>query len=147
MKSGRVYFFFIKKLLHNVLPSFCRTQNHLFTGLEATSKLGTLTPFTCPDCGGVLTKIDEPTGEIRFRCFTGHVFNERFLDDQYIEKTEETLWVAIRMMEERRNFNNTMRKTGINEVERDARDKELAAHIERLKSVMQRVSKDRQRID
>ncbi len=117
------------------------------TGLEATSKLGTLTPFTCPDCGGVLTKIDEPTGEIRFRCFTGHVFNERFLDDQYIEKTEETLWVAIRMMEERRNFNNTMRKTGINEVERDARDKELAAHIERLKSVMQRVSKDRQRID
>jgi len=117
------------------------------TGLEATSKLGTLTPFTCPDCGGVLTKIDEPNGEIRFRCFTGHVFNERFLDDQYIEKTEETLWVAIRMMEERRNFNNTMRKTGINEVERDARDKELAAHIERLKSVMQRVSKDRQRID
>jgi two-component system, chemotaxis family, protein-glutamate methylesterase/glutaminase len=116
------------------------------TSLPGAAQLGTLTPFTCPDCGGVLTQIDEPTTETRFRCFTGHVFSESFLDNQYAEKTEETLWVAIRMMEERRNFNNTMRKNGVNEVERAERDQETLAHIERLKTIMQQVAKSRQEL-
>jgi two-component system chemotaxis response regulator CheB len=117
------------------------------TSLPATAQLGTLTPFTCPDCGGVLTQIDETDAETRYRCFTGHVFSESFLENQYADKTEETLWVAIRMMEERRNFNNTMRKHGVNEREREERDKEILAHIERLKTIMQQVAKGRQELN
>jgi two-component system chemotaxis response regulator CheB len=118
------------------------------TSLPATAQLGQLTPFTCPDCGGVLTQIEDMNGEKRYRCFTGHVFSESFLDSEYANKTEETLWVAIRMMEERRNFNNTMRKdNGLNGLEREAKDKELLAHIERLKAVMQGLAKERQKIN
>jgi two-component system chemotaxis response regulator CheB len=70
---------------------------------QLTSELGTPTALTCPDCEGVLTKIQEQ-GIMRYRCFTGHVFSAHLLKQEYREKTEETLWVAIRMMEERRNF-------------------------------------------
>jgi len=112
------------------------------TSLPVTAQLGKLTPFTCPDCGGVLTQIDDLNAETRYRCFTGHVFSESFLDKQYADKTEETLWVAIRMMEERRNFNNTIHKNDINMMDRE-RDQEILEHIERLKTIMQQVAKSR----
>jgi len=112
------------------------------TSLPTNSQLGKLTPFTCPDCGGVLTEVEDSNGIKHYRCFTGHAFGEQFLDDEYADKTEETLWVAIRMMEERRNFKNTMRNGG-NSPEWEERDRQLREHIDRLKDIMQKVAKDR----
>lgn len=104
-----------------------------------TDKLGSPTMFTCPDCGGMLTKMSEE-GIPRYRCYTGHVFNEQFLEEQYLQKTEETLWVAMRMMEERKNFLGSLeRRLGMNapsSKERAERVTELDTHITRLKDIL-----------
>jgi len=112
------------------------------TSLPENAQLGKLTPFTCPDCGGVLTRIEDSNKEVHYRCFTGHSFGEQFLDDDYADKTEETLWVAIRMMEERRNFRKTLHN-GTDSPEGKERDIQLLQHIERLKEIMQKLAKDR----
>ncbi|WP_437919878.1 chemotaxis protein CheB [Sphingobacterium sp. LRF_L2] len=111
---------------------------------KQTQALGSSTIFTCPDCGGVLTKIDEEDTP-RYRCFTGHVFSERFLEDQYLKKTEETLWVAMRMMEERKNFlASLIRRSGgtasPHNTERKQRTTELETHISRLKELLNKLS-------
>ena len=116
----------------------------MVSGYEQTSELGEATALTCPDCGGVLTKIEEQAN-IRYRCFTGHSFTDHVLQQKYIEKTEETLWVAIRMMEERRNFILTNRLKLEQPVslaqDQTRRASELKDHIERLKGMLELVSK------
>lgn len=46
-------------------------------------ELGTLTPFTCPECHGALVKIAE--GKMsRFRCHTGHAYTDNALLESVI---------------------------------------------------------------
>ncbi|KGE12602.1 chemotaxis protein CheB [Sphingobacterium deserti] len=109
------------------------------SNMESTITLGDPTLMTCPDCGGVLTKIEEH-GHTRYRCYTGHVFSEPQLDDQYLKRTEETLWVALRMMEERRNFmvnmDNRPQFSPDTTGRRAQRINELKDHITQLKSLL-----------
>ncbi len=110
------------------------------SAVGSTVSLGSPTLMTCPDCGGVLTSISEE-GHLRYRCYTGHVFNGDHLDSQYIKRTEETLWVALRMMEERRNFILTMdQNADANKQARvnrqHQRANELKEHIEQLKRLL-----------
>ena len=71
--------------------------------IETLDKIGERSNFSCPDCGGGLWKIKtEAAG--RYRCFTGHVYTEKLLLEKQGEGIEESLWVSIRMMEERRNL-------------------------------------------
>ncbi|AMJ67157.1 chemotaxis protein CheB [Hymenobacter sp. PAMC 26628] len=66
-------------------------------------ELGTLVPFTCPDCGGNLWDVTQ--GEVlRFRCHTGHAYTAASMLEGSQRKMQETLWVALRMMEERKNL-------------------------------------------
>jgi two-component system chemotaxis response regulator CheB len=58
-----------------------------------------LSPFTCPDCGGTLREIKEKE-LVRYRCHVGHGFNSESLRDGMDEKLEETLWSALRAIEE-----------------------------------------------
>jgi len=58
-----------------------------------------LSPFTCPDCGGTLREIKEKD-LVRYRCHVGHGFNSESLRDGMDEKLEETLWSALRAIEE-----------------------------------------------
>jgi two-component system chemotaxis response regulator CheB len=58
-----------------------------------------LSPFTCPDCGGTLREINEKD-LVRYRCHVGHGFNSESLRDGMDEKLEETLWSALRAIEE-----------------------------------------------
>ena len=61
--------------------------------------LGDLTPFTCPDCHGVLLKIKD--GKIlRFRCHTGHAFSPDSLLTSVTETIEDSMWSALRAVEE-----------------------------------------------
>lgn len=62
-------------------------------------QLGTLTPFTCPDCHGVLlTFLD---GDLRrFRCHTGHAFSTDSLLAAVTATSEEQLGSAVRSLEE-----------------------------------------------
>ncbi|MGI4884845.1 MAG: chemotaxis protein CheB [Janthinobacterium lividum] len=70
---------------------------------EQEAQLGHLVPFTCPDCGGNLWDVTH--GEVlRFRCHTGHAYTAASMLAGTQRKMEETLWVALRMMEERKNL-------------------------------------------
>jgi two-component system chemotaxis response regulator CheB len=58
-----------------------------------------LSPFTCPECHGVLSMIRE--GRIvRFRCHTGHAFSADSLLNCTTEQVEERLWDALRALDE-----------------------------------------------
>lgn len=60
---------------------------------------GQLTPYACPDCHGVLSAITD--GDIiRYRCHTGHAHSADSLLATITEKIEDTLWSAIRGVEE-----------------------------------------------
>jgi two-component system, chemotaxis family, protein-glutamate methylesterase/glutaminase len=60
---------------------------------------GELSPFTCPDCSGVLSKIKDGNRP-RFRCHTGHAFSSDSLLAALTETIEESLWSAIRGVDE-----------------------------------------------
>lgn len=62
-------------------------------------EFGELTPFTCPDCHGVLVKLTD--GErARFRCHTGHAFSADSLLATVTGDIEDSLYNAIRGIEE-----------------------------------------------
>lgn len=60
---------------------------------------GELTPFTCPECNGVLIRMKEGN-RLRFRCHTGHAFSSDTLLAAVTENIEESLWSAIRGVDE-----------------------------------------------
>ena len=62
-------------------------------------KLGALTPFTCPECHGVVSKIQD--GNIRrYRCHTGHAFSADSLLSSLTANIEDGLYNALRGIEE-----------------------------------------------
>ncbi|KAA5548619.1 chemotaxis protein CheB [Adhaeribacter rhizoryzae] len=60
---------------------------------------GELTPFTCPDCHGALTKLIEGN-LIRFRCHTGHAYTISALLAEVTETVESAMFQAMRGLEE-----------------------------------------------
>lgn len=67
---------------------------------EVLSKAADPAPFTCPACGGVLSKMR--TGNpLRFRCQVGHAFTADILAKQQESRVDEALRVALRIIEER----------------------------------------------
>jgi two-component system, chemotaxis family, protein-glutamate methylesterase/glutaminase len=62
-------------------------------------EMGPNTPFTCPECAGVLVRLKEG-GVPTFRCHTGHAFSLDTLTAATTEHTEEMLWNALRAIEE-----------------------------------------------
>lgn len=62
-------------------------------------QLGELTPFTCPECHGVLVKLTE--GEAtRFRCHTGHAYTASALLAGVMEAVGEGYYKVMRALEE-----------------------------------------------
>ncbi|HKO45796.1 MAG TPA: hypothetical protein VJU84_21135 [Pyrinomonadaceae bacterium] len=55
--------------------------------------------YTCPECHGVLLQLKEGD-RARFRCHTGHAFSADTLLADITEGVEESLWTAIRNIEE-----------------------------------------------
>jgi two-component system chemotaxis response regulator CheB len=62
-------------------------------------KIGELSPITCPECHGVLSKITDGT-LTRYRCHTGHAFSIDTLLSLITEKIEENLYNALSAIEE-----------------------------------------------
>lgn len=62
-------------------------------------KWGEPSIYACPECHGVLLQLKEGNG-LRFRCHTGHAYAVDSLLAELTEKTEESLWGAIRALEE-----------------------------------------------
>lgn len=66
---------------------------------QGVMTLGTPSPYACPDCHGVLLAIAD--GDlIRYRCHTGHAHSADSLLATITEQVEDTLWSAIRGVEE-----------------------------------------------
>jgi len=73
-----------------------REDNALESGIM---KWGEPSVYACPECHGVLLQLKEG-GNTRFRCHTGHAYSVDSLLADITEKTEESLWSAIRAIEE-----------------------------------------------
>lgn len=73
------------------------------TGIDKVTPLGDLSVYSCPDCGGSLWHIDN-ANICRYRCHIGHSYSETDLNSKQGEMLEATLWVALRMMEERKRL-------------------------------------------
>lgn len=62
-------------------------------------QLGELSPFTCPECHGVMVQLREGS-LLRFRCHTGHAFSASTLLSELTASIEESLWSTMRGIEE-----------------------------------------------
>jgi two-component system chemotaxis response regulator CheB len=105
--------------------------------IEEVSRIGHQVPLTCPDCGGSLWEVNEGR-VLRFRCHTGHAFTADSLLHNSQQHLEETLWVALRMMEERKNLLSSMavRGEGPYSVQQGERLEEIKKHINRLREFL-----------
>jgi two-component system chemotaxis response regulator CheB len=118
----------------------------MVSGMEQLEQLGKHSNLTCPDCGGGLWKISKD-GIHRYRCYTGHAYSERLLSEKQSDGVEASLWVSIRMLEERRNMLTIMagHETEAGHVAQSLETKRRAAeaevHIERLKSILHAMDK------
>jgi two-component system chemotaxis response regulator CheB len=114
--------------------------------LEEMAKIGNHSNQVCPDCGGGLWQIkNEPVP--RFRCHTGHVYTEDILLEKQSEALEESVWVSIRMLEERRNMLINISKryngNGPSQLQQEQLQKaeEIKIHIDRLKALLVSINK------
>ncbi|HEY0378496.1 MAG TPA: chemotaxis protein CheB [Pyrinomonadaceae bacterium] len=62
-------------------------------------KLGEPSNYACPECHGVLLQLKEEK-RVRFRCHTGHAYSVDSLLSEITEGVEDSLWNAIRSIEE-----------------------------------------------
>jgi two-component system chemotaxis response regulator CheB len=67
--------------------------------LETGALNGPPSPFTCPDCGGTLWELKNGS-VVRYRCHVGHGYSADSLTVAQTEKLEDTLWSALRAIEE-----------------------------------------------
>lgn len=110
-------------------------------GVDIVENLGDHTIYSCPDCGGGLWEIKDGKTS-RYRCYIGHSYSEADLSLKQTENIEATLWVALRMMEERRNLLTKLAednvKKGFARLSADHRQRadELETHIERIKEIL-----------
>ncbi|KIO77183.1 hypothetical protein TH53_11165 [Pedobacter lusitanus] len=111
------------------------------SSMEDLAKLGEFSHLTCPDCGGALVKINNDAIN-RYRCYTGHSFTEKILENEQMKRIEESLWVAIRMMEERKNLLLNMKRDDPGKINLHADSKnnerieEIQLHTDRLKKML-----------
>lgn len=108
--------------------------------------LGEHSIFACPDCGGGLWKV-EGDAITRLRCHIGHTYNERELMIKQGENVEATLWVALRMMEERKTLFERIAqehvKKGLARIATGYQKSvgELKMHISKMKEILVTIQK------
>ncbi|MDB5206879.1 MAG: hypothetical protein JWR72_1954 [Flavisolibacter sp.] len=111
------------------------------TSIEGLKELGEHSLYSCPDCSGGLWEIVSG-GVVRYRCHTGHVYTQNELLLKQSEALEDTLWVALRMLEERKHLLDKMAKEEGSKgwmrmaTQKTERAAELEVHIDRLKDVL-----------
>jgi two-component system chemotaxis response regulator CheB len=120
-----------------------RIAERVLSDLESVNALGKQVPFNCPGCGGVLWEVTAGKGGHRYRCHTGHSYTASVLLAEQAAKIEETLWVALRMFEERRNLLSTVAKAKRGAAARaaDERARESSVHVERIRAMLNATAK------
>jgi two-component system chemotaxis response regulator CheB len=111
------------------------------TGSLAVSPIGNPTVYACPDCGGMLWEIKN--GNLtRYRCHIGHAYSEEDLLLQQTNSMHTTLWIALRIMEERKTLlEKIARQNSLKGYRKTAKEYELKAgelkqHINIMKRIL-----------
>ena len=84
-------------------PEWLRTEHEISLGLggpDDLSRVGVPSRFTCPDCGGALSKLQHGK-PVRYLCHTGHAYSLRSLMAAHEVMTEEVLWAGLRALQEK----------------------------------------------
>lgn len=119
-----------------------KIAQRVLSDLPAVEALGEQVPYNCPDCGGVLWQLAEG-GLLHYRCHTGHAFTAPVLLAQQTARIEETLWVALRMFEERQNLlvrmSSNEDKEAPSSISHRAKDSQV--HIERIRAMLKATDK------
>jgi two-component system chemotaxis response regulator CheB len=93
-----------------VVPTHIKAEakrsEKMAVSIEDMNKVGKQSPYSCPDCGGVLWEKKEVKGDFSssYRCHIGHVYSETELLQKQAKEAESAIWLAIRLMEERRHL-------------------------------------------
>jgi two-component system, chemotaxis family, protein-glutamate methylesterase/glutaminase len=66
---------------------------------SVVDELGERSTLTCPDCGGVLWKMDDER-LLRFRCHLGHAMTAQVLAESQRNALDQALWLSLRTLEE-----------------------------------------------
>ncbi|MDF2436177.1 MAG: hypothetical protein K0Q95_553 [Bacteroidota bacterium] len=109
--------------------------------IDAIEKIANVSEFACPDCGGNLWEVK---GDIvkRYRCHIGHGYTERDLVVKQAEAAGNTLWVALRMMEERKHLLKKLQLDSAKKGYKSTSDRhtvkhdEMERHIDKLKKIL-----------
>ncbi len=109
----------------------------VLSDLSSVNKLGDQVPFNCPGCGGVLWKVGKDSN-LRFRCHTGHAYTAAYLLAEQSSQIEETMWIALRMFEERKNLLTEMAngKKGVGSKSAHERAEKSQTHIDRIRAIL-----------
>jgi two-component system, chemotaxis family, protein-glutamate methylesterase/glutaminase len=147
--------YILQEILHKPLPEPTQIPEELkieanlteqmMSDINQLKKIADHSDFACPECGGGLWKIkNDPI--VRYRCHTGHVYTQQLLDDEQNGKIQESIWVSIRMLEERRNLLLLMCSQAQDAGRPDIagsnqhRAHELNEHIVRLKDMLAKMA-------
>ena len=114
-----------------------KIAERVLSDLPSVNSLGEQVPFNCPGCGGVLWRMNKGP-MVRYRCHTGHAYTAASLLAAQNQKIEETMWVALRMLEERKNLLTTVAREQKGATSRLAgeRAKLSQVHIDRIRAIL-----------
>jgi two-component system chemotaxis response regulator CheB len=112
-----------------------KIAERVLSDLPSVNALGKQAPFNCPGCGGVLWQVGKGK-QLRYRCHTGHAYTASILLAEQNAKIEETLWVALRMFEERRNLLVNMESAGTASRSSSERVEQSKIHIDRIRNML-----------
>lgn len=111
------------------------------TNIDKMDTLGQRSNFSCPDCGGALWELKHGNVQ-RFRCHAGHAYNDESLLNGMTSALEETLWVSLRILEERRNMLISLAEMEKSKGQsrwatmQQERAKEMKVHVDRIKEIL-----------
>ncbi len=83
--------------------------NGIDTMIEQDRQRSVLTSYTCPDCHGPLSRIEDgsPT---RFRCRVGHAYGLNSLHDSQANYVENSLWSAFQALQAKAEIEESLRQ-------------------------------------
>jgi two-component system, chemotaxis family, protein-glutamate methylesterase/glutaminase len=96
----------IKKIPREVAKEAELAERAVIT-FDELDGIGDRSTYSCPDCGGALWQMKNDAIS-RYRCHVGHAYSEKNLFDRQSQKLEDTLWMALRLLEEKKDLSLKM---------------------------------------
>jgi two-component system chemotaxis response regulator CheB len=131
----------------SIIIAESRLSEKTSTTIDKLKEIGEKSSFACPDCGGGLYKIRNGRS-VHYKCHVGHSYSQEDLLVEQSSKIENTLWVAVRMMEERKLFftrlANENRDRGLQKLSDNYHRLagQLDIHIEKMKELLFAIQKE-----